>query len=259
MLAARDWQEIITFSFVAVGDELALDPAGKPLAVLNPIAAHLDAMRTTLLPGLIGVLQTNLKRKVSRVRVFEVGRVFERDGFAQPLRIGGLAFGSSAPEQWGERTRVVDLFDVKGDLEALAAPLSIATTKKMLPWLHPGRSASVSVNGVPSGWLGELHPRLVRHFDLPTAPSVFELDLAALTTVPLPDARMVSRLPSLRRDIAIVINENIEVAELLKVVENSSNLKWRCSTFSTSTAATSCRTAGKALRFLWLCGILNVL
>jgi len=218
MLAARDWQEIITFSFVAVGDELALDPAGKPLAVLNPIAAHLDAMRTTLLPGLIGVLQTNLKRKVSRVRVFEVGRVFERDGFAQPLRIGGLAFGSSAPEQWGERTRVVDLFDVKGDLEALAAPLSIATTKKMLPWLHPGRSASVSVNGVPSGWLGELHPRLVRHFDLPTAPSVFELDLAALTTVPLPDARMVSRLPSLRRDIAIVVNENIEVAELLNVV-----------------------------------------
>ena len=218
MLAARDWQEIITFSFVAVGDELALDPAGKPLAVLNPIAAHLDAMRTTLLPGLIGVLQTNLKRKVSRVRVFEVGRVFARDGFAQPLRIGGLAFGSSAPEQWGERTRVVDLFDVKGDLEALAAPLSIATTKKMLPWLHPGRSALVSVNGVPSGWLGELHPRLVRHFDLPTAPSVFELDLAALTTVPLPDARMVSRLPSLRRDIAIVIDENIEVAELLKVV-----------------------------------------
>ena len=218
MLAARDWQEIITFSFVAVGDELALDPAGKPLAVLNPIAAHLDAMRTTLLPGLIGVLQTNLKRKVSRVRVFEVGRVFARDGFAQPLRIGGLAFGSSAPEQWGERTRVVDLFDVKGDLEALAAPLSIATTKKMLPWLHPGRSASVRVSGVPSGWLGELHPRLVRHFDLPTAPSVFELDLAALTTVPLPDARMVSRLPSLRRDIAIVINENIEVAELLKVV-----------------------------------------
>ena len=218
MLAARDWQEIITFSFVAVGDELALDPAGKPLAVLNPIAAHLDTMRTTLLPGLIGVLQTNLKRKVSRVRVFEVGRVFERDGFAQPLRIGGLAFGSSAPEQWGERTRVVDLFDVKGDLEALAAPLSIATTKKMLPWLHPGRSASVSVNGVPSGWLGELHPRLVRHFDLATAPSVFELDLAALTTVPLPDARMVSRLPSLRRDIAIVVNENIEVEELLNVV-----------------------------------------
>jgi len=216
VLAARDWQEIITFSFVAAGDELALDPTGKPIAVLNPIASHLDVMRTTLLPGLIGVLQTNLKRKLPRVRVFEVGRVFSRDGFAQPLRIGGLAFGSSEPEQWGARTRGVDLFDVKGDLEALAAPLSVSTARHVLPWLHPGRSASVSVDGVPSGWLGELHPRLVRHFDLPTAPSVFELDLGALTTVPLPEARMVSRLPSLRRDIALVVNENIEVSELVK-------------------------------------------
>jgi phenylalanyl-tRNA synthetase beta chain len=216
ILAARDWQEIITFSFVAAGDERALDPAGKPLAVLNPIAAHLDVMRTTLLPGLIGVLQTNVKRKLPRVRVFEVGRVFARDGFAQPLRIGGLAFGSNEPEQWGARSRGVDMFDVKGDLEALASPLAITTARHVLPWLHPGRSASVSVNGVPSGWLGELHPRLVRHFDLPTAPSVFELDLAVLTAVPVPETHEVSRLPSLRRDIAIVVNENIEVGALLQ-------------------------------------------
>ena len=104
-LVARDWQEIVTFSFVIGDDERALDPAAKPIAVLNPIAAHLDVMRTTLLPGLLDVLQTNVKRKLSRVRVFEVGRVFARDGFAQPLRIGGLAFGASEPEQWGTRAR----------------------------------------------------------------------------------------------------------------------------------------------------------
>src|SRR6476661_657141 len=102
-LVARDWQEVVTFSFVNGHDERALDPTAKPIAVLNPIAAHLDVMRTTLLPGLLGVLQTNVKRKLSRVRVFEVGRVFARDGFAQPLRIGGLAFGASEPEQWGTR------------------------------------------------------------------------------------------------------------------------------------------------------------
>ena len=216
-LVARDWQEIVTFSFVNGDDERALDPAAKPIAVLNPIAAHLDVMRTTLLPGLLGVLQTNVKRKLPRVRVFEVGRVFARDGFAQPLRIGGLAFGASEPEQWGTRARNVDFFDVKADVEALAAPLSLVTAANAMPWLHPGRSAAVQVNGALSGWIGELHPRLVRHFELPTAPTVFELDLAVLTMVPLPDARVVSRLPSLRRDIAIVINENIEVGDVIKV------------------------------------------
>ena len=219
-LVARDWQEIITYSFVDAKDEQALDPAGKPIAVLNPIAAHLDAMRTTLLPGLIGALQTNLKRKLQRVRVFEVGRVFVRDGFAQPLRIGGLAFGANDPEQWGLRARGVDLFDVKGDLEAVAFPLSITTTARAEPWLHPGRSAIVSVDGVPSGWLGELHPRLVRHFDLPTAPSVFEIDLAVLTTVPMPHVNPLSRLPSLRRDVAVLVSENLEVAHLLDAIHD---------------------------------------
>ena len=85
-----------------------------------------------------------------------------------------------------------------------------------MPWLHPGRSAAVHVSGAVSGWIGELHPRLVRHFELPAAPTVFELELAALTTVPLPDARVVSRLPSLRRDIAIVIHENIAVGDVIK-------------------------------------------
>jgi len=217
---ARDWQEIVTFSFVDAKDEHALDPAGKPIAVLNPIAAHLDVMRTTLLPGLIGTLQTNIKRKLPRVRVFEIGRVFVRDGFAQPVRIGGLAFGSNDPEQWGMRSRGVDLFDVKGDLEAVAAPLSITTTAHVLPWLHPGRSAIVSVDGVQSGWLGELHPRLCRHFDLPTAPSVFELDLASLMSLPMPRAHELSRLPPLRRDIAILVNEDIEVGNILDAIRD---------------------------------------
>jgi phenylalanyl-tRNA synthetase beta chain len=168
-------------------------------------------------PGLLGVLQTNVKRKLTRVRVFEVGRVFARDGFAQPLRIGGLAFGASEPEQWGTRARGVDFFDVKGDLEALAAPLSLTTVALAMPWLHPGRSAVVHADGKVSGWLGELHPRIVRHFELPSAPTAFELDLAVLTTVPLPGARSVSRLPSLRRDIAIIINENIAVGDVIEV------------------------------------------
>jgi phenylalanyl-tRNA synthetase beta chain len=218
-LTARDWQEVITFSFVASADEHALDPQAKPIAVLNPIAAQLDVMRTTLVPGLIATLQTNLKRKLARVRIFEVGRTFAHDDLAQPLRIGGLAFGASEPEQWGASSRAVDLFDVKGDLAALAAPLALATAAHPLPWLHPGRSAQVRVDGTPAGWLGELHPRLVRHFDLPAAPTLFELALATLTDVPMPVARPVSRLPSIRRDLAIIVNENIAVGDILRALK----------------------------------------
>ena len=214
-LAALDWQEVITFSFVASGVEAALDPQGKPLAVLNPIAAQLDVMRTTLLPGLIEVLQTNVKRRLPRIRIFEAGRVFARADFAQPTRIGGLAFGPADPEQWAAQLRHVDFFDVKGDLEALAAPLSLTTRSMPRPWLHPGRSAEVLIDRKAAGWLGELHPRLVRHFELPSAPIVFELDAAALATLPLPVGHAVSRFPVVRRDMAIIINENIAVQDIL--------------------------------------------
>ncbi|HSC99583.1 MAG TPA: phenylalanine--tRNA ligase subunit beta [Casimicrobiaceae bacterium] len=220
-LTDRDWQEVITYSFVASRDELALDPDAKPMPVLNPIAEHLDVMRTTLLPGLLITLQTNVRRKLPRVRIFEVGRTFARDVRTQPLRIGGLAFGPSAPEQWGLRPRSVDIFDVKGDIEALAAPLSIETSANVWPWLHPGRSAEIRIDGRAAGWLGELHPRLVRHFDLPGAAMVFEVDLAPLILVPLPAVQPVSRLPSIRRDMAVLLNENISVGAVLRALQES--------------------------------------
>jgi len=216
-LVARDWQEVITFSFVAADDERAIDPSARPIAVLNPIAAQRDVMRTTLLPGLIETLRTNVKRKVPRVRIFEIGRTFAHD-FAQPIRIGGLALGANAPEQWGAPSRSVDFFDVKGDLAALASPLALATSAQPKPWLHPGRSADVRIGETLAGWIGELHPRLARHFELPSAPIVFEVDVAALAHVPVPVAQPVSRLPSIRRDLAIVVNENIEVATIVEAL-----------------------------------------
>jgi len=219
-LMLRDYQEVITFSFVASDDERALDPGSRPIAVLNPIAAQRDVMRTTLLPGLLETLRTNVKRKLARARIFEAGRTFVHDTGAQPMHIGGLAFGSAVPEQWASPLRPVDFFDVKGDLEAVAAPLSLATRAAPKPWLHPGRSAEVLLAGKAAGWVGELHPRLLRHFELPSAPVVFELDVHALRHVSLPHAQAVSRLPSLRRDIAIVINENIQVGDILEVLRD---------------------------------------
>jgi phenylalanyl-tRNA synthetase beta chain len=217
-LVDRGWQEVVTFSFVSSADEHALDEASHPIAVLNPIAAQRDVMRTTLLPGLLETLRTNVKRRVTRARIFEVGRVFWRTETLQPMHIGALAFGPADPEQWSAPLRPVDFFDVKGDLEALALPLDVATPASPRPWLHPGRSADVLIDGRRTGWIGELHPRLLRHFELLSAPIAFEVDLAALVTVAMPQARAVSRLPSVRRDMAVIIDENIAVADIVKAL-----------------------------------------
>jgi phenylalanyl-tRNA synthetase beta chain len=187
------------------------------VAVLNPIASHLDVMRTTLAGGLIDVLSTNLARRQERLRVFETGRCFARAGagYDQPMRLGGLAYGDAVPEQWGVQRRAVDAFDVKGDLEALVAPRTLTTERGEHAALHPGRAARVLVDGEPIGWLGELHPRAVRAFDLPRAPWLFEVDLPALLQRALPRARPVSRLPAVRRDLALVVDEGLPAQELL--------------------------------------------
>ena len=219
-LVDRGYQEIITFSFVSSAWEAALAADPSPIKVLNPIASNLDVMRTTLLGGLLDTLRINVNRKLERVRLFEAGRCFLRapGGYQQPRRIAGLAYGPALPEQWGEGKRPVDFFDVKGDLEGLAWPLRLTTETAAHPALHPGRSARVLLAGRPPGWVGELHPRLLPTFDLPAAPVVFELDEEALSVRPLPAARQVSKLPVVRRDLAVVVDEEIPTEKILEAL-----------------------------------------
>ena len=225
-LVGRDWQEVITFTFVSSAVETLLEtgithPKRAPIRVLNPIAAQMDVMRTTLLPGLLESLRTNVSRKAPRVRIFEVGRVFRHadPGYSQPLRVGGLAYGDAQNAQWGSPARRVDIFDVKADIEALAAPRRVTTAADPLPWLHPGKSARVLIDGTPCGFLGELHPRLIPHFELAFAPVVFELDLEALLAGSLPVARPVSKFQPVRRDIAIVVDEAVSAQAILDVLD----------------------------------------
>jgi phenylalanyl-tRNA synthetase beta chain len=131
------------------------------------------------------------------------------------MRLGGLAYGDALPEQWGAAKRAVDVFDVKGDLEVLVAPRALTTERAEHPALHPGRSARVLVDGEPIGWLGELHPRVVRAFDLPRAAILFEVDLHPLLRRPVPTARPVSRLPVVRRDLAVVVDDELPAQKLL--------------------------------------------
>ena len=213
-VAALGYQETINFSFVETAWEEG--PAGNahPIAVLNPIAAPLAVMRSSLVPSLASVLRYNLARRAERVRVFEIGRVYRRDaavqagatqvaGVDQPLRIAGLAWGPVDEPQWGVAERNVDFFDAKGDVQALLAPLAARWVAAEHPALHPGRSARVEVDGRNVGWCGELHPRWCRLFDLPSAPLVFELDLEATLARRVPQAQPLPKLQSVTRDVSL--------------------------------------------------------
>jgi phenylalanyl-tRNA synthetase beta chain len=224
-LAARDYAETVNFSFVDAEWELDFAGNDKPIRLLNPIASQLSVMRTTLFGSLISVLRHNLNRRADRVRVFEAGRVFLADpavkageltveGYTQPKRVGALAYGPAVDEQWGVATRAVDFFDVKGDLEALLAPAAARFVKAAHPALHPGRSARIEVDGRAVGWIGELHPRLMQKYELPHAPVMFEIDADALIARALPAPTDVSKFPPVRRDIAVVVDQAVEVQAL---------------------------------------------
>ncbi|NBW25613.1 MAG: phenylalanine--tRNA ligase subunit beta [Betaproteobacteria bacterium] len=200
-LACLGYQETINFSFVDARWEHELAGNPNPIKLLNPIASQMGVMRSSLLGSLIQVAQFNQARKVPRVRVFELGRVFLRDAsvvdsdttvaqFDQPMRVAGLALGSADTLQWGRSDAAVDFFDVKGDVEALFAPQRLefvpASASAHHPALHPGRSASVRLSGVDIGVVGELHPQWRQSYGLTAAPIVFELDLAAVLRRPVP-------------------------------------------------------------------------
>jgi phenylalanyl-tRNA synthetase beta chain len=222
LVAERDYQEVVNFSFVEAAWERDFAGNDKPIVLANPIASQMGVMRTTLIGGLVNTLGFNLKRRTSRVRVFEIGRCFWRDdagapvpGFQQPLRVAGLAAGPAEPEQWGCRSRNVDFYDVKGDIEALFVGQILRFEKVAHPALHPGRCAAVLLNGERIGVVGELHPEWAQKYELGTAPVVFELELAALLDVPMPAYVPVSRFPIVERDLAFVVSQDAPLQTLL--------------------------------------------
>ena len=221
-LADSGFQEVINFAFVEEAWESDFCANAAPIRLANPIASQMSVMRSSLIGGLIANVITNLKRKQNRVRVFETGRCFFREaaggpvaGFHQPWKLAGLAFGSALPEQWGSSSSNVDFFDIKGEVERLLAPAVARFEKATHPAFHPGRCARVLLDSQPIGFIGELHPQWLQKYDLPLAPVVFELDLAPLTLARLPKYAEVSRQPSATRDLAIVVDQNLELQELL--------------------------------------------
>jgi phenylalanyl-tRNA synthetase beta chain len=214
-LAAADYREVINFSFVEPGWERDFAGEASPIRLLNPIASQQSVMRTSLIGSLIEVVRKNHFRKVPRIRVFEVGRVFLRDasakegplsvgGLRQPMRIAAAAYGPALAEQWDTPPHGVDFFDAKADLENLLAPLVARFEPGAHPAFHPGRSARVLLDGQAAGWIGELHPQWQQKYELPQAPILFEMDAEALQSVPIPRPEVPSNQPVVVRDISML-------------------------------------------------------
>ena len=228
-LAGLGFQETINFSFVEERWEHELAGNPNPIKLLNPIASQMSVMRSSLLGSLLQVLKFNLDRKAPRVRVFEVGSVFLRDasvsnsdttveGFNQPMRVAGLAYGAVDGLQWGVKEQGAGFYDLKGDVEALLAPAVAQFMPAEHPAMHPGRCAKVVLAGQEIGFVGELHPRWRQSYGFTQTPVLFELDLNAVVQRTVPVFSAVAKHQSVERDIAVIVQERVTLADVVAAV-----------------------------------------
>jgi len=222
------YQEAISFSFADLKLEKQLNPAVNPLALANPISSDLAVMRSTLLSSLIPCVQYNVNRQQNRVRFFELGLRFDYQDAAsihdlkQIPTFALIATGSRINESWHGKPQPMDFFDFKGDVEEIlaAARLNVEYVRSERAWLHPGQSAEIMVNGQSIGYLGRLHPSLEDELDLATI-WVAELDQKAVLQTYVSNFTELSRFPSVRRDIALLISDKINVSEIQRLIEKT--------------------------------------
>jgi phenylalanyl-tRNA synthetase beta chain len=224
-LAARDYCEAISYAFVDASLLETWGMADRLVPLSNPLSAELAVMRTSLLPGLVAALHNNRRRQQSRVRLFEIGRSYHAadDAPLEVDRIAAAAMGDAVSEQWGVPRRKLDFFDIKGDvvslLELAGADASAFRFVAGGPaWLHPGRSATVWRDDACVGHVGALDPRLQKALDLDDDVLVFELEIETTARRRVPAAVPVSRFPSVRRDIAVVLSDEIAYADVAATV-----------------------------------------
>ena len=219
-LTSLGYREAITYSFVAPERMQLLDPAHAPVRIANPMSRDQSVMRTNLLPGLVGALQTNLARQQRRVRLFEYGQCFPSGRTEEVFRVGGIACGDRFPESWSAATEPMDFFDMKGDVERLLAVTGGAYDFEPAtdPVLHPGQSARVVSGDEVIGHFGRLHPEIEESLDLGVQVFVFELHADTLLEQPERRHQGISRFPSVRRDLALVIDREVSARDVESAV-----------------------------------------
>ncbi len=222
VLVANGYQEVVNYSFVDESWETELLGNTMPIKLKNPIASNMSVMRSGLWGGLLDTLVYNLNRQQDRVRIFEMGASYAeaKEGFQETMRISGLAYGDVIPEQWGEVARSVDFYDVKADVDALTGGRAEYVAAQH-PALHPGQTAQIVVRGRSIGWIGKLHPKWQQHYQLPKGAVLFEMDLAPLQQRSIAKYSEVAKFPPVRRDIAVVVDEAVNVDVLIKTMKKA--------------------------------------
>ncbi len=228
ILVTLGYQEAISFSFADLKLEKQLNSQVNPLALANPISSDLAVMRSTLLSSLIPCVQYNINRQQSRVRFFELGLRFDYqnaqtiDDLNQIPTLAMIAVGSKHAESWHGKAQAMDFFDFKGEVEEVLAAgrVQVEYVRSEREWLHPGQSAEILIDGKSVGYLGRLHPSLENALDLSTT-WVAELDQSAVLQTYVSNFTELSRFPSVRRDIALVISDKINVSEIQQLIEKT--------------------------------------
>ena len=226
-LIARDYQEVVTYSFIDAEADSKFSGVESALVLSNPISEGLSVMRSTLLPGMVAVAAANTARQQDRVRIFEASRSYHGtlEEHSEVVRLAALATGPVVPEQWATKTDNLDFFDIKADVEAVLALACGAAEIRFVtvdhPALQPGQAAEIMRGDDVIGVIGKLHPGLAKDYDIKRAVFVFELDALKAFESVAPSAQAISKFPAIRRDIAVVVDDNITAAELVEAVESA--------------------------------------
>ena len=230
-MADRGYREAITYSFVDPVLQQQLFPGTPTLQLANPISAELAEMRVSLWVGLLQACRENLRRQQTRVRLFEIGKKFQVGEQAGELReietLAGIATGARWPEQWGSAREALDFYDVKADVESVLALTGDVAALRFeadtLSCLRPGRTARIYRGSTAVGWLGELHPQISKAVNMSNAAILFELDIELAFAAKSLQFHRISKFPSVRRDLAIVVDENVPLAVLQENVSVSAS------------------------------------
>jgi len=221
-LQALGYQEAITYSFIDPRWQKDFDPALPPVVLTNPISADMSVMRTSLVPALVAAVRYNQNRQQPRIRLFEIGLRFVpgQSRLQQESVVAGVICGSRAAENWTEKSPAVDFFDIKGDLESLLGACGLSgrvdCAVARRDGLHPGQSALVRLDGNDIGFVGALHPQLVKAWDVAGPVYVFELLIAPISERKVPHFKELSKFPEVRRDLAIIIGQDVPVAAIIR-------------------------------------------
>ncbi|MGB5626996.1 MAG: phenylalanine--tRNA ligase subunit beta [Woeseiaceae bacterium] len=227
ILIARDYQEVVTYSFIDVDANTAFTGSESELILSNPISSEMSVMRASLWPGMVAAAAANVARQQDRVRIFEASKSFHGrlGAHTEVVRIAGLVTGPVDPEQWGSKGQNADFFDIRSDVDALLLLAADKNELKFVPVTHvalqPGQAAEIRRNGEAIGVVGKLHPTLAKHYDLKRPVYVFELDASKTLATKAPIASPISKFPAIRRDIAVIVDDTVSADDLVDAVASS--------------------------------------